>query len=253
MAVLTLRVTDPATGRTQRIARGRSLEEIARRDPGLTQRPGWGALMEAWQRYRREHPERFPFDRPQLSVQGFQQGVEIIHDNDRVVVRIRETDDEGNEQVNEYEGESLEQIKREHPEIADRLSGFRFELRVGPPQWFRGRNPLDRLPVPPSPPVVTPRDVDQGPRLGVTIVTVKPALAAQLQLPEGRGVLVDAVEPGSQAEALGLERFDVILVIDDHVVRDLDEAGDRLTAAARQEAPLTLEIVRRAQRMTLSR
>jgi beta-lactamase regulating signal transducer with metallopeptidase domain len=50
-----------------------------------------------------------------------------------------------------------------------------------------------------------------GGRLGVAVSPVPEALAEQLDLPTGRGVVVNQVHPGSAAEKAGLRKNDVIL------------------------------------------
>jgi serine protease Do len=56
---------------------------------------------------------------------------------------------------------------------------------------------------------------------GVSVRQLDPALAEQQGLPyDAKGVLVTAVEPGSPAEAMGLQVDDVILALNDIEVVD---------------------------------
>ena len=92
--------------------------------------------------------------------------------------------------------------------------------------------------------------------LGVEIMPVDPVIAEQLDVPTGKGVLINSVVPGSPAQAAGLERGDVIIALNNRTVKDLSslreimqelEPGDRLriirsgkkdlTYAALVEAP----------------
>ena len=71
--------------------------------------------------------------------------------------------------------------------------------------------PQRRLP-PPAPPG---GDEDSGPSVaGARLAPVDEAVRAQLDLPEGQGVVVTRVEPGSVADALGLRKSDILLEID---------------------------------------
>lgn len=54
--------------------------------------------------------------------------------------------------------------------------------------------------------------------LGVEAVPASGALAAQLRLPEGHGLVVQYVVPDSPAAAAGLARFDVLLKLDDQLL-----------------------------------
>ncbi|WP_395753423.1 PDZ domain-containing protein [Prosthecobacter sp.] len=51
--------------------------------------------------------------------------------------------------------------------------------------------------------------------LGVLTSEVPPELRAQLALPEGFGLMVDEVVPGSPAEAAGLKKYDVLVKFED--------------------------------------
>lgn len=74
--------------------------------------------------------------------------------------------------------------------------------------------------------------------LGMEVTTAQPALAAQLQLPEGQGLVVRFVVPESPAAEAGLEKHDVLLRLDDQILiepRQLSvlvrghEEGDTIT------------------------
>ncbi|GAG22628.1 unnamed protein product, partial [marine sediment metagenome] len=58
--------------------------------------------------------------------------------------------------------------------------------------------------------------------LGVEIVSVDEVLAEQLGIPDGHGVLVNSVVPDSPAEKAGLQRGDVIAVINTTATRDVE-------------------------------
>jgi serine protease Do len=54
--------------------------------------------------------------------------------------------------------------------------------------------------------------------MGVAVVRAGPALAAQLRLPDGQGLVVDFVEPDSPAAKAGLEKHDLLLKLDDQLL-----------------------------------
>ncbi len=56
--------------------------------------------------------------------------------------------------------------------------------------------------------------------IGVRLATLRPAQARAMGIPEGRGALIDDVEPGGPADRAGLRRGDVIVAIDDKPVAD---------------------------------
>jgi serine protease Do len=59
--------------------------------------------------------------------------------------------------------------------------------------------------------------------LGVGVEEVPPALTDQLSLPEGFGVLVNFVMPGSAAAAAGVERDDVLKMLNDQILVDPEQ------------------------------
>lgn len=134
-----------------------------------------------------------------------------------VRVEVRTQDENGKDSVQTYEAESMEALRRKHPEIARRFGGF--ELRMSP----------DRLPGVPS----MPRPFDGFPmsppeseRLGVLVAPAAP---------EKSGLAVQRVEPDSLARRLGIEDGDVILEVNgvriervEDVRRGLQKAGEEV-------------------------
>jgi hypothetical protein len=69
------------------------------------------------------------------------------------------------------------------------------------------------------------------PYLGVVAKPVSAAVRAQLDLPEGVGVSVDAVAAGSPAEKAGLKPFDVIHMFKDQLIVSNDQLTTLINAA----------------------
>ncbi|AIO67732.1 trypsin-like peptidase domain-containing protein [Burkholderia oklahomensis] len=86
--------------------------------------------------------------------------------------------------------------------------------------------------------------------LGVDVQDVGPGLAAAFGLPRSAGALVNAVEPGSPAAAIGLQPGDVIVRIGDKPIgRSAELAGD--VAALPPGTNTTLTLLRNRAPMTL--
>jgi serine protease Do len=90
--------------------------------------------------------------------------------------------------------------------------------------------------------------------LGVAVAPADPALAAQLRLPEGQGLVVKVVEPESPAAKAGLQEHDLLTKLDDQILIDPRQLfvlvrnrkeGEKVTltymrAGAEARAPVTL-------------
>ncbi len=254
--------TDPATTYT-----GPTLDEILKRNPALTQHPGmtqlkskgedpFASAREALRMLRKQNPGGMPFRRSPMRSGN---GVSISQTPDGVTVKISEMDENGKLQEKEYTGASLEELRKEHPELAKKLEGVSaLRIHVGPPQILRRgqglRELLERFkrPVTPTP----PREAKyrSGARFGIGFARPELALAMHLGLPEGQGALVREVIPGSLAEGLDLRRHDIIVRVGEWDVADLKLLHEKLIHAAdHPHDPLELEIIRRGERQVLTR
>jgi len=93
---------------------------------------------------------------------------------------------------------------------------------------------VDNRPADRARPAASPR------RLGTTFAPVPAAVREQIDLPEGVGLLVDAVEPGSPAAAAGLKRFDILTRFNDQIVCNADQLATLLKLRKPGPVPLTI-------------
>lgn len=91
----------------------------------------------------------------------------------------------------------------------------------------------------------------EAPALGVVVESLHPSLRAHLPIPEGQGVLVADIAPGSRAESAGLRVHDILLTVDGTPIADaisLRKLLREATAARielgilREGSPSTLQI-----------
>jgi C-terminal processing protease CtpA/Prc len=87
-------------------------------------------------------------------------------------------------------------------------------------------------------------------RLGVAVLQISPALRDHLGAPDDRGVLVDAVRPGSPAARAGLRVGDVILAIDGDDARAATDLLKAMNHRKKGEA-IAISIQRGDQRSEL--
>jgi PDZ domain len=147
-----------------------------------------------------------------------------------------------------YRASSMDEFKKQHPELVekyglDKIVSVRSvpaadkELR----EWLGLTDPSED------------KEQAQGRRFGILITPVGPALAAQLGLSPGDGLLVRQVEPGSLAETSGVKRYDVITALDGTKAQapKLEEFRKGLQDAIATEK-FTLELLRNGKRETLT-
>lgn len=86
--------------------------------------------------------------------------------------------------------------------------------------------------------------------IGVRCVEVPELLRAQLDLPEGQGVLIDDVVPDGPAQHAGLKAFDVIAAVDGKPMNNPRSLAEAVSRAAGRE--LKIEYVRAGHKQTLT-
>jgi hypothetical protein len=193
-----------------------------------------------------------------------------------VTVRIQEEVD-GKQTVKEYKGKSLEELKKEHPELEKQLGGMHFQQRgAGDPfdmdkfwkdwhrdfdegfmrrlredtqremermeRWLKMLRDRDRF--------EWPRPNEDRPLLGMRGVRPDPVLDAQLEL-RGRGLVVRSVEKETLADTLGLRVHDVLIELNGTEIRRLDDVA-RILHRRQEGDVVTAKVLRRAKMVELS-
>jgi hypothetical protein len=95
------------------------------------------------------------------------------------------------------------------------------------------------------------RERKPTPYLGVVSLPAPPALSAQLGLEEGFGLIVENVLPDSPAQAAGVQRFDVLKLLNDQQLVSPDQLS-RLVGRLGKDVEATLTIVRKGQEQKLT-
>jgi serine protease Do len=93
-------------------------------------------------------------------------------------------------------------------------------------------------------------DVQRG-KLGITIQSITPEIAASVKLPDVHGALVSSVEAGGPAEKAGLKRGDVIVAIDGATVTDSNTLRNQV-AGRKPGSDLKLTVVRNGREESLT-
>ncbi len=90
-----------------------------------------------------------------------------------------------------------------------------------------------------------------GPRLGVSVEALTPALVEQLNLPAGVGLLVTDVVPKSPAAIVGIQANDVLVKIDGAQIPA--DTGDfvKLIASLKSDTPFDVVVVRKGRKQAL--
>lgn len=215
-----------------------------------------------------------PAPSPGLSGRSAANEVQVQVADGRVKVRVRSVEN-GQETVKEYEGESIEQLKKEHPELEKSLGNLRFQVGPSNPMerddfWkslfndedkdlFREMEQLRRQMIEDF-----RRRQDFGlglaerqrdatalrSKLGVLADRPDPVLDDHLDL-RGRGLVVREVMEGGVAERLGLRRFDVLVQLNGVDIGTREDVAAAL-GARKEGEPMSAVVFRKAKRETLT-
>ena len=100
--------------------------------------------------------------------------------------------------------------------------------------------------VEPPPPPHPASHGRSGVFLGVEVVPLSSALSDQLDLPEGFGVLVDYVVPGSPADMAGVKTHDILKMLNDQILTGSEQLSV-LVRSLKEGQDVTLVVLRKGQ------
>jgi len=235
---------------------------------------GFDRLFERFERdFGIDIPRRRFFDdtffrdlKSQLKDGAQSQGMSIQIGPDGVRVEVQEEGENGKLEQKVYEAPDMETFRAQYPDVLQQnglgmgLDALRFDMdhiggRSGPIQrgfdWqllephvrldpAQPRGPAVAQPVSPVPP--------EGRRLGVLVKDVPPAVREYLDLGEV-GLMVQEVQPGTLAEALGLAPDDIVVRIGEHDIASPADVQQAL-GAIDVGKPVHVEYVRKGRRQT---
>ncbi len=159
-----------------------------------------------------------------------------------------------------FEAKSMDELRRDHPEVAKRLEavlpgggngGFVFRFRPRS-SWGMDRNggngfgPRDRRDDWREPPERAMGQVV----LGIEWSPVPDVLREQLDLGGESGMVVERVEPGTRAERIGLRRHDVLLELNGRTVANAEDVRAAL-ADVKEDQKVPAVVLRKGRRQTL--
>jgi hypothetical protein len=158
--------------------------------------------------------------------------------------------------------ELVKEMSRNRPDITPAmLQQMREQVRKMPPQqrknmlsFMQNRNQLG-FPGKPQPigGVMDPRLgwMGQNARLGARVESVSAALAEQLDLPKGQGLVVREVLPDTAASKAGVKLHDVLLEFNGKAVPNRVEDFTRMLADVKPDAAVELVVVRKGKKETI--
>jgi len=179
---------------------------------------------------------------------GKKESVKITVDADGRAKAVVEKDGA----VSNYEADSFETLKKEHPELLEGFGPTRFSFRlpaVQPPglqerrELPRGTLRVPRVVRPSQPaPQQAPRapEATDGPRLGVHVEAVDPKVAEYLELEEGVGLRVIDVVADSAADHLGIRKNDVVIAVNGRTIRGVADVQAALKDKDPTQADVTV-------------
>jgi hypothetical protein len=157
-------------------------------------------------------------------------------------------DNEEKTETTTYTAASLEEFKKNYPEVVEEfeLDGFRVSVDV--PRFPRSNRlglglRLDKAPFGFS------RKI-QRKVLGVYTGDMSPALRSHLDLEPGTGVLISEVAKGSFAARIGVQPMDVVVSIKGSKVGGTDDIR-KIMASIEEDETVAVEVIRKGKRLEL--
>lgn len=158
-----------------------------------------------------------------------------------------------------YEADSLEQLRADHAELFEGFGAMPLQTRSRPPLAPRAERPqtarprLERLEQLEPGRELVEREavVPAGPRLGVQVEPLHPAVAEYLELEEGVGLRVVEVVAGSAAEKLGVRRNDLILEVNGRTIRGVADVQAALGKEKGAAEDAVVTVLRKGVRLDL--
>ena len=233
---------------------GKSIDVILAAHPELNGRPGVASVVEqakqAAEAAKKATEERGLRLTPRQGFSFSTNDVQVKVEPGRATVTVTETGADGKPVVKTYEGKDLDEIKRDHPELADRIGTFSFRFNGG---------------VVPGMPALPKADEDgeeddgdeamnaepkTGP-FGLALGQLDASMRQKTNLAEGAGLVIRAVRKASEAEAAGLRIGDVVTAVDGSAVRAERGIADQVQAG-RAKGSLVFEVLRDGKAVTLT-
>jgi len=168
-----------------------------------------------------------------------------LSEDGAVEARVKRVDEKGSEKEEVYSAKSLEEFKKNYPEVVEEFQLDGFQLSIQIPEVFKSPRRglglrLDRAPLGFS--KKFHRKV-----LGVYTSETSPVLRAHLGLENGIGLVVTETSKGSLAERMGLQPMDVIVSINSKAAKSADDIRRAMTGVNDGQT-VTVEIVRKGER-----
>ena len=187
---------------------------------------------------------------------GIGRGMTMQVGPDGVRVEVTERNEKGEEVKKVYEAPDMETFREKYPGVLDGPGAGGIQFFMDRPGQGGGIRMQPRARIDRGQPDA---DADQGlvappddRRLGVTVRNEIPQdVRAFLELEEGRGLMVEQVQKGTLADALGLRTGDIVLAIGEVVI---GSTADVQKALAPIEAgkPVAVKVNRRGKELELS-
>ncbi len=184
-----------------------------------------------------------------------------------VHVEVKEKGEDGKEETKVYDAPDMDTFQKQYPGVLGKNGlGFRMfsfpgagdPFGVGPldPGGLRpwrvlprtGPGRLSDVDVAPAEPTAPPA----GRRLGISIKPEIPAEVREyLDLEAGVGLMVEGVQDGSLAAALGLQKGDIVTRVGSHPIRSTQDVQQALAPIKKGEA-VEVQVVRKGATKTLT-